>query len=142
MNRRVVFGIAVILCAISVGLLYIRHRVNPLTTDSVISATPRISTTSQAVEGTSSYDQISLKLFTREQAATEVTRRDRADGKWEWKIPIKFYGLAVNENEQPVSGVEVHFQWTDLSTRGTGEDDTQTDSEGRFVLEEAHGELG
>jgi hypothetical protein len=80
-----------------------------------------------------------LRLFTREQAANEVARRDRADGKWEWKTPIKFYGLALDENQQPVPGVNVHFQWTNLSTRGTGEADTQADSRGRFSLESVNG---
>jgi hypothetical protein len=139
MNRRVVLGIAVILCGVSIGLLYLRRPVDRPAAESAISATPRMSTASPRVEGTPAYDQISLKQFTRDQAATEVTRRDRADSKWEWKIPIKFYGLVLNENEQPVSGVNVHFQWTNLSTRGTGEADTQTDSEGRFVLEGVSG---
>ncbi len=51
-------------------------------------------------------------------------RRER-DKEADWKVPIRFYGRVVDQDRQPVSGVTVHFQWTDLSKQGTSEADTE-----------------
>ena len=83
--------------------------------------------------------QIDPASLNREELRREVRRRDAQDSKWEWEIPIKFYGKVVDDTGQPVPAADVHFQWTTLSTRGTGEVDTQTDSQGRFALEGVHG---
>jgi hypothetical protein len=75
----------------------------------------------------------------KEQLRIEVRRRDGQDSKWEWKIPIKFYGKAIDENGQPVPGADVRFQWTNLSAQGTEERRDQTDSQGLFSLDEVSG---
>src|SRR5207248_8222278 len=64
----------------------------------------------------------------------EVARRDRADSRWEWKTPISFYGMVVDETLSPISDASVHFEWTDLSPRGTSEANTFSDSQGLFSL--------
>ena len=77
--------------------------------------------------------------MTQAQITEEVTRRDRADSKWEWKIPIKFYGKVVDETGQPIPGADVHFQWTDLSAKGTTDRQAQSDAQGLFSLDNVSG---
>ena len=57
-----------------------------------------------------------------------------------WQAPIDFYGKVVDENTNPVPGVNIHFNWSELPERG-GErtSDTQSDSDGLFSL---HGKRG
>jgi hypothetical protein len=83
--------------------------------------------------------QINVASLGREQVQAEVRRRDALDSKWEWKIPIHFYGKVVDENSQPVLGTDVHFQWTDLSATGTSERDVTSDGQGRFSLGDVEG---
>ena len=57
--------------------------------------------------------------------------------------PINFYGKVLDENNQPISGVNVHFEWnkvdvTNLSPTNqfeTGSADTKSDAAGLFSLE-------
>jgi hypothetical protein len=83
--------------------------------------------------------QIDVAGISREQAAAEVSRRDAHDSKWEWKIPLSFYGKAIDENGQLVSGADVRFQWTNLSAKGTAERETKTDEQGLFSLDNVEG---
>lgn len=57
-----------------------------------------------------------------------------ADKKFEWKMPINFYGKVVDENGQPVAGAKVEFSWTDLTPNGTSEAQTTSDPQGQFTL--------
>jgi hypothetical protein len=54
-------------------------------------------------------------------------------------MPINFYGRVVDDNLQPVQGAEVRFQWTDISATGTSERFTESDAQGAFALQGAHG---
>jgi hypothetical protein len=83
--------------------------------------------------------QIDRALLSPQEIAAEVARRDRMDRKWEWKIPIKFYGIVLDESERPLAGANVHFQWTNLSARGTADADTTTDLQGHCSLENVDG---
>src|SRR6266404_3714259 len=83
--------------------------------------------------------QIDATLFSREQVEAEVRRRDAEDSTWEWKIPISFYGKAIDERGQPMPGADVHFQWTTLSGKGTSEADTKSDDKGLFSLNNVQG---
>jgi hypothetical protein len=56
------------------------------------------------------------------------------DPKFEWKMPINFYGKVVDQSNQPVGGVEIVFQWTDLSDNGTTEQTVLSSDDGRFNL--------
>ena|SRR5438270_1991639 len=138
MNWRGIFVTVIVVCGMAAGLVYYASHFNsPIANIESSAATASPKQSSPSAELTD--DQIRLSRFTREQAAAEMKRRERTDAKWEWKIPINFYGLALDENQQPVIGANVHFQWTNLSAEGTGESDTQTDSQGRFSLERVHG---
>lgn len=48
--------------------------------------------------------------------------------------PIEFYGQIVNQNSQPVAGVQVHLRWTDTSANGSSEVNQSSDAQGRFSL--------
>jgi len=45
----------------------------------------------------------------------------------------------LDESAQPVAGADVHFQWTNLSAKGTADSDVKTDARGRFFLDEVQG---
>ncbi len=47
----------------------------------------------------------------------EVRAKDVTDKQWEWRMPINFYGKVVDEGDQPVSGANIKFSWTDWSTK-------------------------
>jgi hypothetical protein len=83
--------------------------------------------------------QIDAASSSQEQMAAEVKKRDLADQKWEWRVPIRFYGEAVDEDQQPVANADVHFQWTNLSAKGTTDANVKTDGQGKFSLENVEG---
>lgn len=57
-----------------------------------------------------------------------------SDPKFEWKMPIKFYGKVIDQDDQPIEGVKVVMQWTDMSAKGSSERTVSTDAAGRFEL--------
>src|SRR5437868_1970065 len=123
MIRRVLVATAILAFVAIAGLLLrnrferIARNVNP----SPANAAPNQLAPAQTA---SSFNQIRSASMTHAQITEEVTRRDHADSKWEWKIPIQFYGIAVDENEHPVAGADVYFQWTNLSAKGTSDTST------------------
>ena len=57
-----------------------------------------------------------------------------------WQVPIEFYGKVLDENTNPVAGVNIHFRWSEKpADDGMKTSDTQSDSDGLFSL---HGEKG
>ena len=58
----------------------------------------------------------------------------KRDPKFEWKMPLSFYGKVLDQADQPVQGAKVRFQWTDMSTTGTTERFSETDAKGTFSL--------
>jgi len=69
----------------------------------------------------------------------EWNRRKDLDKKWEWKVPINFYGKAIDQDQRPVSGANVIASITDLSDDGTTVYETETDANGEFSLMGAKG---
>ena len=64
---------------------------------------------------------------------------ERRDPKFEWKMPINFYGKVIDEAGQPVQGAKVRFQWTDTSETGTSERLTESNAQGMFSLTNQNG---
>jgi hypothetical protein len=85
------------------------------------------------------YTQIEIRSLSRQQIQEEVTRRNAEDRKWEWKIPIRFYGKVVDENSQPVPDAQISFQWNDLSSGGTSQTMANSNAQGLFALTNAQG---
>lgn len=96
-------------------------------------------TASAAVYSTASYDQIDTGSLSREQISAELNRRDATDSKWEWKVPIQFFGRVVDENDRPIADAEVDVQWTDLTSRGTSERRLFSGANGSFEIHDITG---
>jgi len=64
----------------------------------------------------------------------EQIEEEREKGLNEWRAPIEFYGKVVDENTQSVANASIHFEWNDLSEKGTSEAQTQSDAQGLFSL--------
>ena len=62
--------------------------------------------------------------------------RDRA---FEWKMPIDFFGKAIDEAGAPVPGATVTFSRNDTSPAGTSTATTLSDVDGSFALRGVHG---
>ncbi len=61
----------------------------------------------------------------------------KIDRSFEWKIPIKFYGKVIDQDDQPVSAAEVRYGWNDVE--GSHEQHTRSDAGGRFTIQGLHG---
>src|SRR5436190_17455788 len=64
----------------------------------------------------------------------EREAKRRIDPEYEWKTPINFFGRVVDENEQPVPGVTIVAQWSDLSANGASTETRLSDEEGLFSI--------
>jgi len=64
----------------------------------------------------------------------ERRRLRKQDPKYEWKTPIEFYGRVVDQDQQPISGVEVEVGWTDMSPSGSSTRRLVTGADGRFSM--------
>src|SRR5437773_11870214 len=110
MTRRTLIVVG-ILVGVAGALLFWRGRsvpiYHPTTRTSSVSAHSDASPTQLP----RSDEQIPRQSLSRQQIAAEVTRRDRTDTTWEWKIPKRFYGLVLDESAKPVAGADVHCQW-------------------------------
>jgi hypothetical protein len=76
-----------------------------------------------------------------QQRIADWTRAQRDIVAENWRKPIAFYGKVVDQNEQPVAGVQVHFVWTDTSANGSSEVNQLTDAQGQFSLSGTTGRL-
>lgn len=101
--------------------------------------TPSRPTTSNNAPDT--YPQQSLRNQSREAAVKAYLQNVRRDPQYQWKIPIRFYGKVVDENNEPVQGATVHFQWNDRSAKGSSEATKLSDSQGSFSLTEVQGKF-
>jgi hypothetical protein len=83
------------------------------------------------VSGQSAQDASIYKTDPRWVWWNEQNARDPA---FEWKMPIAFYGKVVDQDNNPVEGVKIVFQWTDISASGTSERTVYSNDEGSFEL--------
>lgn len=87
------------------------------------------------------YTQLSLKTQSREAATASYLESVLRDPQYQWRIPIRFYGRVVDQNDEPIHGATIHFEWTDLSTKGTSEATKLSDSQGLFSLTGVQGKF-
>jgi hypothetical protein len=83
------------------------------------------SSTSQSVVNSHSTTSEAIRQYMQDKAA---------DPQWDWKQSINFWGMVLDESNNPVAEASVHFVWNDLSANGTSEADTTSDAEGLFSL--------
>lgn len=68
-------------------------------------------------------------------------KTDEEKAKDEWRTPIEFYGVVVDESTNPVAGVNVDFSCNDLSPEGTSNYHAVSDGNGRFSIMGITGKL-
>ncbi len=64
---------------------------------------------------------------------------EKHDPKFEWKIPIRFYGKVIDQDGQPVAGVRIRYGWNDIN--GSNERFAESDTQGMFSIENIQGKL-
>ncbi len=57
-----------------------------------------------------------------------------------WRTPIRFYGMIVDQSNNPVSRADIRFDCNDLSEKGTSFYDQKSDINGMFSLTDVRGE--
>jgi hypothetical protein len=83
---------------------------------------------------------ITLKTMSVDKATMLYVLRSMKDHEYDWKRPMNFYGKVIDENNQPVGGAHVHYEWTTIGTPGNGaEADALSDGDGLFSLTGQHG---
>ncbi|CAM2832428.1 carboxypeptidase-like regulatory domain-containing protein [Rariglobus hedericola] len=66
-------------------------------------------------------------------------KMSKLDQKFEWKMPIEFYGKVIDDEGLPVSAAIVSMHWTDISPNGTSERTMTADTQGNFSLNGVNG---
>ena len=64
---------------------------------------------------------------------------ERRDPKFEWRMPIKFYGKVIDQDGRPVSGARIRYGWNGVN--GSNERFDESNSEGMFSIENIQGKL-
>lgn len=68
----------------------------------------------------------------KNQRLEEWYRMQREKVAGDWRHPINFYGVVVDENTNGIAGASVGFLWNDVS--GTSKSNTVSDADGLFYL--------
>ena len=136
-----VFGVFVVLLA---TLLWwfnpplTRHRLPQFPSEPSRAAPTHVQQANQALPN--EYPQLSLSGVSKKDAIREFNRYTKRDSRYEWKIPIHFYGKVADQYGDPVVGASVHLQWINLDgERGVGEIHLVTNAHGFFSLEGVKG---
>jgi hypothetical protein len=59
----------------------------------------------------------------------------------QWRTPIEFYGMVIDEKTNPITGAHIDFDCNDLSPTGTSYYNTQSDVNGLFSIKGIRGLL-
>ena len=80
-----------------------------------------------------------LSVYRTDPKWVQWNEQAARDPKFEWKMPISFFGRIEDQNGQPVAGAKVVLQWTDLSQNGTSEKAVFSNEQGLFELRDVTG---
>jgi Carboxypeptidase regulatory-like domain len=64
---------------------------------------------------------------------------EKQDPKFEWEMPINFYGKVVDQDNKPIAGAAVKFVWNDMSSKGSSSAEGTSDANGLFSLADKRG---
>lgn len=148
MRKRIIFPVILLFAAIAFLLWYRAHRppdrgtIQPLTSEAVQAEPPTQGrqnhqtkpATSPATVSKSTSEPPESNSAAWIEKRREQIEEERQKGLNEWRAPIDFYGKVVDENTNPVANASIHFEWNDLSEKGTSEAQTQSDAQGLFSL--------
>jgi hypothetical protein len=145
MNRKVVF-ILVVAIATIISLLW-WHKRRPPPSDQLVSVTNSPTarstflgrTTSVPSQNQTPSQPTSSAKTTGTITVEDYVKRSIEDPQYDWKQPVNFYGRVVDENNTPVADAGVHFEWNDISEKGTSDADTVSDANGFFSLKDRRG---
>jgi hypothetical protein len=95
----------------------------------------------QAIHSASAeYRQLSLKGLSRKEAIRIFNQNTKRDSRYEWEIPIRFYGKVIDQHGSPVADSTVKLQWVNLEGEdGASEAYLTTNAEGLFTFEGVKG---
>lgn len=79
-------------------------------------------------------DKAEKQQWTNDSGVLSYLDGRRRDGFYDWKQPINFWGIVLEDENKPVSGANVSLMWSDLSDAGTSETSILSDEDGRFEL--------
>ena len=74
-----------------------------------------------------------------DSAVKEYVEKSMADPQYDWKQPVNFYGLVLDDSNTPVEDANIHFSLNDLSEKGTSKFDIKSDANGFFSLTDRRG---
>src|SRR5438094_847024 len=100
----IIFGISALSAGLWLAWLRQQRPVSQepgLTNDAIRSRGPT-SSSPDRIGASLMHEQINVGSLSRAEIGAEVTSRDRLDPKWEWKVPIRFYGKVVDEVLLPI----------------------------------------
>ena len=120
-NKLVIF--LILISCLGIGLLLAQTEKN---TNSQSTPRPNL-TNSQSIT-----DHLAIERQREErirQTAEMVTNQ--------YRTPIQFYGKVIDEKQQPVSNVNVTFEWWNVDKQNAVKRETQSDAQGNFSLENA-----
>jgi len=79
--------------------------------------------------------------WTNNPMATQYLERIRSDRSYDWRQPISFWGILLDQDMNPIKDATVSFLWNDLSQSGTSSMDTKTSESGMFSLQGKTGKV-
>lgn len=107
-------------------------------------AAPNLQTSQPAQPGASGQSQSkdipNDSIGTRRPSGSEWSNAYNRQMQADWQHPIEFYGKVLDENGNPVEGVNIRFQWADMTENvDSNTAATESDAAGLFSL---HGKFG
>ncbi len=127
---------AVVLVSVIFGILlnYRWHRQKPKNLEPAVSSlnlVPRLPEEFDSlVSNRWAFRQVS-RTWAEEPLARAAMEGPKRDRQWNWKRPIEFYGVVMDEGNLPIDNAEVSFQWNEAN-RGT-QSATAFSDDGGFV---------
>ena len=99
----------------------------------------QVALTAQKIPAATASNFITIASDVESDYVQRYMERVNADHDFDWKQPINFFGKVVDENGQPVADAVVKFIWNDISTNGSSESQTVSESSGLFSLRDKRG---
>ena len=99
----------------------------------------QVALTAQKIPAATASNFITIASDVDSDYVQRYMERVNADHDFDWKQPINFFGKVVDENGQPVADAVVKFIWNDISTNGSSESQTVSESSGLFSLRDKRG---
>lgn len=140
MRKRIWISGSVALAILLLLIFASRHRRETGSKSSVVadSTTTTLKTrrTAESTPQIQAHEPSSPNTITRSpQSAIDISNKLYQQEEADWRKPIEFYGKVVDENNNPIVGAHVQFQWRGRPDESASTSATESDSQGLFKLE-------